>query len=95
MNTSLFFWYFSLINACQQVSHSELQATEMYRPSVINTIINSREAYATSDLVTPHPTKPGYYRCVGRTDDQIMHSTGEKTNPGPLGAVALLTENST
>ncbi|KAH8110862.1 acetyl-CoA synthetase-like protein [Phellopilus nigrolimitatus] len=60
-------------------------ATDFYRPNVINTKINGRDGYATSDLLSPHPTKPGYWKVVGRTDDQIMHSTGEKTNPGPLG----------
>ncbi|KAH8110852.1 acetyl-CoA synthetase-like protein [Phellopilus nigrolimitatus] len=59
-------------------------ATGSFRPNAINTKINGRDAYATSDLVAPHPTKPGYWKVVGRTDDQIMHSTGEKTNPGPL-----------
>lgn len=32
-----------------------------------------------------HPTKPGFFKVVGRADDQLMLSTGEKTNPGPLG----------
>ncbi|KAJ7233038.1 hypothetical protein C8J57DRAFT_1090832 [Mycena rebaudengoi] len=54
------------------------------RPSVLNTQIRGADAYATSDLMVPHPTKPGYWRIFGRSDDQIMHSTGEKTNPGPL-----------
>ncbi|KAI5121945.1 hypothetical protein M0805_002017 [Coniferiporia weirii] len=62
-------------------------ATETFRPNVINTTVDGQEAYATSDLVTPHPTKKGYWKIVGRTDDQIMHSTGEKTNPGPLEAM--------
>ncbi|TCD70281.1 putative NRPS-like protein biosynthetic cluster [Steccherinum ochraceum] len=53
-------------------------------PAVTNTIVNGEEAYATSDLFAPHPTKKGYWRVYGRTDDQIMHSTGEKTNPNPL-----------
>ncbi|OBZ73545.1 hypothetical protein A0H81_05885 [Grifola frondosa] len=52
-------------------------------PSVI-TRVNGVDAYATSDLLMPHPSKPGYWRVFGRTDDQIMHNTGEKTNPGPL-----------
>ncbi|KAF9803969.1 hypothetical protein IEO21_09507 [Rhodonia placenta] len=30
---------------------------------------------------------PGYWKVIGRTDDQIMHSTGEKTNPGPLESI--------
>ncbi|THH29838.1 hypothetical protein EUX98_g4346 [Antrodiella citrinella] len=53
-------------------------------PAVTNLIINGEEAYATSDIFQPHPTKPNYWRIYGRTDDQIMHSTGEKTNPTPL-----------
>lgn len=57
-------------------------ATE--KPCVINTQVDGIDAYATSDLLTPHPTKPGLWTIYGRSDDQIMHSTGEKTNPGPL-----------
>ncbi|KAJ6471940.1 hypothetical protein C8R45DRAFT_1013604 [Mycena sanguinolenta] len=53
-------------------------------PSVLNTEVRGIESYATSDLLIPHPTKPGYWRIFGRADDQIMHNTGEKTNPGPL-----------
>ncbi|KAJ7449028.1 hypothetical protein B0H11DRAFT_2079248 [Mycena galericulata] len=48
------------------------------RPAVINTQVGGIDAYATSDLLAPHPTKPGYWRVFGRTDDQIMHNTGEK-----------------
>ncbi|KAK0196977.1 hypothetical protein F5146DRAFT_1153799, partial [Armillaria mellea] len=53
-------------------------------PSVLNTKVNDVDAYATSDLFIPHPTKPGFWKIFGRTDDQIIHNTGEKTNPGPL-----------
>ncbi|OSX58884.1 hypothetical protein POSPLADRAFT_1059977 [Postia placenta MAD-698-R-SB12] len=64
-------------------------ANNVHRPAVINTKVDGDDAYATSDLVMPHPTKSGYWKVLGRTDDQIMHSTGEKaslalTNPGPL-----------
>ena len=51
----------------------------------MNTQIDGRNAYATSDLLVPHPTKSGLWKIYGRKDDQIMLSTGEKTNPGPLG----------
>ena len=54
------------------------------RPNVTNTKVDGIDAYATSDLVTPHPTKKGLYKIVGRTDDQIMHSTGEKVSPPAL-----------
>ncbi|KAH8114663.1 acetyl-CoA synthetase-like protein [Phellopilus nigrolimitatus] len=53
-------------------------------PCVFNTKADGVDAYATSDLLTPHPTKPGYWKIFGRVDDQLIHSTGEKTNPGPL-----------
>lgn len=54
------------------------QENEFCHPGVLNTKIDGRDAYASSDLFTPHPTKPGYWRVYGRTDDQIMHNTGEK-----------------
>ncbi|KAJ7448015.1 hypothetical protein FB451DRAFT_1289566 [Mycena latifolia] len=56
-------------------------------PVVLNTKVRGINAYATSDLLVPHPTKPGYWKIFGRTDDQIMHNTGEKTNPGPLESI--------
>ena len=52
---------------------------------VTNTKIGDRDAYATSDLVAPHPTQPGLWKIVGRADEQIILSNGEKTNPVPLG----------
>lgn len=59
-------------------------SSNLNTPSVFNAVYEDVPAYATSDLFEPHPTKPGYWKIFGRTDDQIMHSTGEKTNPGPL-----------
>lgn len=47
-------------------------------PAVMNTTVDGEEAYATSDLLMPHPTKPGYWKIYGRVDDQIMHNTGQK-----------------
>ncbi|KDQ22257.1 putative long-chain acyl-CoA synthetases domain synthetase [Pleurotus ostreatus PC15] len=40
--------------------------------------------YASSDLFQKHPTKKGLWKMVGRKDDVIVHTTGEKTVPGPL-----------
>ncbi|KAI0370654.1 acetyl-CoA synthetase-like protein [Pilatotrama ljubarskyi] len=60
---------------------------------VVNTKVDGQDAYATSDLVEPHPTKPNLWRIYGRADEQIMLSNGEKvslhahtnrTNPLPL-----------
>ncbi|KAH9955362.1 acetyl-CoA synthetase-like protein [Russula dissimulans] len=60
---------------------------ELHHPVVTNTRVDGRNAYATSDLLEPHPTKPGLWKIFGRKDDQIMLSTGEKTNPGPLEGI--------
>lgn len=60
---------------------------DLHHPVVINTQIDGVDAYATSDLLVPHPTKPGLWKVYGRKDDQIMLSTGEKTNPGPLEGI--------
>lgn len=43
-------------------------------------MVGHRDAYTTSDLVLPHPTKAGLWRLVGRTDEQIILSNGEKVN---------------
>ncbi|KAK0192594.1 male sterility protein-domain-containing protein [Armillaria mellea] len=54
---------------------------------IINTQVEGRDAYSTSDLLEPHPTKEDFWRVFGRVDDQIMHSTGEKTNASPLEGI--------
>lgn len=38
------------------------------------------EAYATNDLFVEHPTKKGWWKIVGRVDDQIALSNGEKVS---------------
>ncbi|KZT55779.1 acetyl-CoA synthetase-like protein [Calocera cornea HHB12733] len=58
------------------------EANDHYSPAVYN--IPGEFAYDTNDVAVPHPTQKNRYRILGRADDQIMHSTGEKTNPGPL-----------
>ncbi|SJL10486.1 uncharacterized protein ARMOST_13872 [Armillaria ostoyae] len=58
--------------------------------SIINTKHRGRDAYATNDLFLPHPSLPGLWRLVGRKDDQIVLSSGEKckqTNPGLLESI--------
>ena len=56
---------------------------------MINKTIDGIEAYATSDLICEHPTKPGLYKIHGRADDQIMLSTGEKVRCIVLFSVYL------
>jgi non-ribosomal peptide synthetase component E (peptide arylation enzyme) len=45
---------------------------------MFNSKMGNIDVYATGDLLSPHPEKPGFWKVVGRTDDQIMHNTGEK-----------------
>ena len=54
------------------------QKNEYHQPCMFNTKEDGIDAYATSDLFEPHPTKSGLWRIIGRADDQIMHNTGEK-----------------
>ncbi|KAF9451607.1 acetyl-CoA synthetase-like protein [Macrolepiota fuliginosa MF-IS2] len=62
-------------------------ATSSHTPAVINTLYNGNNAYDTNDLVIRHPTNPILIKIYGRADDQIMHSTGEKTNPVPMETI--------
>ncbi|KAK0449007.1 NRPS-like enzyme [Desarmillaria tabescens] len=55
-----------------------------YSPAVFNTTIDGVKAYDTQDLFVRHPISPEMFKCYGRHDDQIIHSTGEKTNPAPI-----------
>ncbi|KIM36904.1 hypothetical protein M413DRAFT_31301 [Hebeloma cylindrosporum] len=45
--------------------------------------------YATSDLFQPHPTKDYLWKIVGRVDDVVIHSSGEKTVPGPMEDIIM------
>ncbi|KDR70727.1 hypothetical protein GALMADRAFT_75816 [Galerina marginata CBS 339.88] len=45
--------------------------------------------YATSDLFEPHPTKKHLWKIVGRLDDVIIHSSGEKTVPAPIEDIVI------
>ena len=46
----------------------------------MNSVVDGVGAYDTNDIVSPHPTKEGLWKVVGRADEQIMHSTGEKVS---------------
>ncbi|KAB8225904.1 hypothetical protein BDV33DRAFT_187225 [Aspergillus novoparasiticus] len=46
------------------------------------------DEFSTKDLYRPHPTLPDHWTYVGRADDIIVFSTGEKLNPVTIeGAV--------
>ncbi|KAF7348966.1 NRPS-like enzyme [Mycena venus] len=54
-----------------------------------NTEVDGIMAYDTKDILQRHPTVSTLYRLYGRIDDQIMHSNGEKTNPGPIEQILV------
>ncbi|KAJ7612097.1 putative aminoadipate reductase [Roridomyces roridus] len=53
-----------------------------FHPMVEN--LDDVSGYATSDLFVNHPEKKHLWKIIGRVDDVIMHSSGEKTVPGPM-----------
>ncbi|KAF5361117.1 hypothetical protein D9758_009087 [Tetrapyrgos nigripes] len=66
------------------VYHLVVKRTPTHTPAIINAEIDGQPALDMNDLVILHPDNPKLFQVYGRADDQIMHSTGEKTNPGPL-----------
>lgn len=46
-------------------------------------------SYATGDLFELHETIPNAWRYFGRSDDLLIHSSGEKTNPIPSEYIKL------
>ncbi|KAF5360057.1 hypothetical protein D9758_007606 [Tetrapyrgos nigripes] len=71
----------------------QAEVCDSHIPAVLNVVEEdtasgvSVRAFDTQDIVEEHPVKKGYWRIVGRADDQIMMANGEKTNPGPLELV--------
>ncbi|KAG2140138.1 putative aminoadipate reductase [Suillus clintonianus] len=45
------------------------------------------KGYATSDVFIKHPTVEGLWKIVGRIDDVLVLSSGEKTVPAPMESV--------
>ena len=41
-------------------------------------------SWATRDMFTPHPARPGLWKYIGRKDDWIILLNGEKINPIPF-----------
>ncbi|KAG8783074.1 hypothetical protein FRC12_020140 [Ceratobasidium sp. 428] len=59
-------------------------AMEEHKPLILNCELDGQAAYATKDLMVPHPAKHGLWKTIGRLDDQIVLANGEKTNPGAM-----------
>lgn len=64
-----------------------IKENNLNRPSVLDTEVDGVKAFDTKDLVQLHPLNRSLFKVYGRADDQIMHSTGEKTNPVPIEAI--------
>ena len=61
-----------------------------HTPSVFNTTFEGEPAYTTGDLVVSNTIDSvQYFRFYGREDDQLLLSTGEKTNPVPIEKILL------
>jgi long-subunit acyl-CoA synthetase (AMP-forming) len=41
-------------------------------------------SYATKDLFLQHETRPNLFKYIGRLDDTLTQTLGEKTNPVPI-----------
>ncbi|KAG6328546.1 hypothetical protein ID866_10543, partial [Astraeus odoratus] len=63
----------------------QVLTSEKHQVSVEN--LPDVRGYATSDIFVKHPTIEGLYKIVGRLDDVLVLSSGEKTVPGPMEAM--------
>ncbi|KZV94434.1 acetyl-CoA synthetase-like protein [Exidia glandulosa HHB12029] len=63
--------------------------SEWHRNNLNNIEIDGVKGYTTSDVIVRHPTDPNAFKIIGRVDDQITLSTGEKTNPTPLEGILM------
>ncbi|KAF9458154.1 hypothetical protein BDZ94DRAFT_143619 [Collybia nuda] len=60
----------------------QILTTASHQPAIEN--LPDARGYATHDIVQAHPTRKGLWRVVGRTDDVIVLSSGEKVVPIPM-----------
>ncbi|KAG1870691.1 putative aminoadipate reductase [Suillus subalutaceus] len=60
----------------------QVLTTPTYQLSVEN--LPDVKGYATSDVFIKHPTIEGLWKIVGRIDDVLVLSSGEKTVPAPM-----------
>ncbi|KAG2361463.1 putative aminoadipate reductase [Suillus spraguei] len=60
----------------------QVLTTPTHQVSVEN--IPDVKGYATSDVFIKHPTVEGLWKIVGRIDDVLVLSSGEKTVPAPM-----------
>lgn len=60
----------------------QVLSSETHQVSVEN--LPDVKGYATSDIFVKHPTIDGLYKIIGRADDVLVLSSGEKTVPAPM-----------
>ncbi|KAI5990800.1 putative aminoadipate reductase [Pisolithus marmoratus] len=63
----------------------QVLSSETHQVSVEN--LPDVKGYATSDVFAKHPTIEGLYKVVGRLDDVLVLSSGEKTVPAPMEGI--------
>ncbi|KAG2076565.1 putative aminoadipate reductase [Suillus decipiens] len=63
----------------------QVLTTTTHQVSVEN--IPDVKGYATSDVFIKHPTVEGLWKIVGRIDDVLVLSSGEKTVPTPMESI--------
>ncbi|KAF8956587.1 acetyl-CoA synthetase-like protein [Flammula alnicola] len=66
---------------------SQFLTSETHQVSIEN--LPDVKGYASSDLWVQHPTKPYFWKIVGRKDDVIVHTSGEKTVPAPMEDILM------
>ncbi|KAJ7623615.1 hypothetical protein FB45DRAFT_681389, partial [Roridomyces roridus] len=74
-----------LVPNAPNIFELHILSSEIHAPTMEN--LDDVKGYATSDLCMQHPQKPHLWKIVGRVDDTIVHSSGEKTVPGPMESI--------
>lgn len=72
-----------MLIALQFAIHSNTlsQSCPTHHPSIIRPLVGDEPTvWESRDIAEKHPTRPGVFRVLGRTDDQIVLSNAEKTN---------------
>ncbi|KAG1845073.1 hypothetical protein C8R48DRAFT_772657 [Suillus tomentosus] len=69
------------------VRSTSLQRSDKLQPSIEN--LPDVQGYATNDLFVRHPIQKHLWKIVGRADDVIVLSSGEKTVPSQTVSVLI------
>ncbi|KAJ7430156.1 hypothetical protein FB451DRAFT_1423218 [Mycena latifolia] len=64
-----------------------IKTDPFHRPTQTNTLLEGVAAFASKDLLLPHPNKPGFWKYVCRMDDQETLSIGVKINAVAFEAI--------